>query len=163
MINVAGVIHNDLVNGPNLRTVLFVQGCNHHCNGCHNQHTWPIGTGEDFTEEELVEELTKNPLDKGITISGGEPILQWEALYPVIKQIKEKNYHLMLYTGYTTIWLNNKIKEDDLFLDFLSMFDMIVTEPYIESKRVPYLHKRWYGSYNQKICKIDNDKLVEIN
>jgi anaerobic ribonucleoside-triphosphate reductase activating protein len=163
MINVAGVLHNDLANGPNLRTVLFVQGCKHHCKGCHNQHTWPIGTGSDFTADELVAELTKNPMDKGITISGGEPILQWEELLPVIHQLKDKNYHLMLYTGYTRIWLHNKMVEDDLFLDFLSLFDMIVTEPYIDSLRITEKQPGiWYGSTNQKICRVDNNQLVII-
>jgi anaerobic ribonucleoside-triphosphate reductase activating protein len=162
MINVAGVLHNDLVNGPNLRTVLFVQGCNHHCKGCHNQHTWPIGTGTDFTADELVTELTKNPMDKGVTISGGEPLLQWEELLPVVQQLKDKQYHLMLYTGYTASWINNKISTDGKLLSFLALFDMIITEPYIESKRIMYKPNCWYGSSNQKVCKIDTDKLIEI-
>lgn len=163
MINIAGIYYNDLANGPNLRTVLFVQGCKHHCEGCHNPHTWSIGTGKDFTAEELVKELTKNPIDKGITISGGEPLLQWEELYPVILALKDKQYHLMLYTGYTRTWLNNKIITDDLFLDFLSLFDMIVTGPYIEQQKVRYEEHLPYGSYNQGICKIDNGKLIKIN
>lgn len=163
MINIAGIYYNDLANGPNLRTVLFVQGCKHHCEGCHNPHTWSIGTGKDFTAEELVKELTKNPIDKGITISGGEPLLQWEELYPVILALKDKQYHLMLYTGYTRTWLNNKISNDDLFLDFLSLFDMIVTGPYIKQQKVRYEDHLTYGSYNQEICKIDNGKLIKIN
>ena len=118
MINVAGIYHNDLANGPNLRTVLFVQGCPHHCKGCHNKHTWEFGAGDDLTSDHLVKLLTENPLDKGITISGGEPICQWENLYSVIQQLKDKKYHLMLYTGYTRTWLNNKIKTDDLFFRF---------------------------------------------
>lgn len=163
MINVAGIYHNDLANGPNLRTVLFVQGCPHHCKGCHNQHTWEFGAGDDLTSDHLVKLLTENPLDKGITISGGEPICQWEELYPVIQQLKDKNYHLMLYTGYTRTWLNNKIKTDDLFLDFLSLFDMVVTGPYIKQQKVKYEEHLIYGSYNQEICKIDNSKLIKIN
>ena len=98
MINVAGIYHNDLANGPNLRTVLFVQGCPHHCKGCHNRHTWEFSAGDDLTSDHLVKLLTENPLDKGITISGGEPICQWENLYPVIQQLKDKNYCL-LYTS----------------------------------------------------------------
>lgn len=163
MINIAGIYYNDLANGPNLRTVLFVQGCKHHCEGCHNPHTWSIGTGKDFTAEELVKELTKNPIDKGITISGGEPLLQWEELYPVILALKDKQYHLMLYTGYTRTWLNDKLKTDDLFLNFLSLFDMIVTGPYIKQQKVRYEKHLPYGSYNQEICTIDDGKLVKIN
>ena len=162
MINVASILHNDIINGPNVRCVLFVQGCPHHCKGCHNQHTWDIGTGKDFTADELVTELTKNPMDKGITISGGEPLLQWEELLPVVQQLKDKKYHLMLYTGYGTSWLNNKIKTDDKLLSFLALFDMVVTEPYIASKRVTPDDHRWYGSYNQKICKIVDNQLTEI-
>lgn len=163
MITIASILYNDLANGPNLRTVLFVQGCPHHCKGCHNQHTWSFTDGVSYTADELYKELTCNPLDKGITISGGEPICQWEELYPVIQRLKNKNYHLMLYTGYTRTWLNNKIITDDLFLDFLSLFDMIVTGPYIEQQKVRYEEHLIYGSYNQEICKINNDKLVKIN
>lgn len=163
MITIASILYNDLANGPNLRTVLFVQGCPHHCKGCHNQHTWSFTDGVLYTADELYKELTCNPLDKGITISGGEPICQWEELYPVIQQLRNKNYHLMLYTGYTRTWLNNKISNDDLFLDFLSLFDMIVTGPYIEQQKVRYEEHLIYGSYNQEICKIDNGKLIKIN
>lgn len=163
MITIASILYNDLANGPNLRTVLFVQGCPHHCKGCHNQHTWSFTDGVLYTADELYKELTCNPLDKGITISGGEPICQWEELYPVIQQLRNKNYHLMLYTGYTRTWLNNKIITDDLFLDFLSLFDMIVTGPYIEQQKVRYEEHLIYGSYNQEICKIDNGKLIKIN
>lgn len=163
MITIASILYNDLANGPNLRTVLFVQGCPHHCKGCHNQHTWSFTDGVLYTADELYKELTCNPLDKGITISGGEPICQWEELHPVIQQLRNKNYHLMLYTGYTRTWLNNKIKTDDLFLDFLSLFDMIVTGPYIEQQKVRYEEHLIYGSYNQEICKIDNGKLIKIN
>ena len=162
MINVASILHNDLVNGPGLRTVLFVQGCNHHCKGCHNPHTWAIGKGKDFNYTELIEELTKNPIDKGITISGGEPLLQWEELYPVILALKDKQYHLMLYTGYTTHWLSQEISSNSKLLSFLTFFDMIITEPYIEAKRVKYEEHRLYGSYNQKICKIVDNQLIEI-
>jgi len=163
MISVASICYNDLANGPNLRTVLFVQGCPHHCKGCHNQHTWPIGHeyGKDFTADDLVRELTKNPLDRGITISGGEPLLQWQELFPVVQQLKDKKYHLMLYTGYTASWIKNKIHTDKKLLSFLSLFDMVITEPYIESKRVVDT-LCWYGSSNQKICKIDNDQFIEI-
>lgn len=163
MITIASILYNDLANGPNLRTVLFVQGCPHHCKGCHNQHTWSFTDGVLYTADELYKELTCNPLDKGITISGGEPICQWEELYPVIQQLRNKNYHLMLYTGYTRTWLNNKIITDDLFLDFLSLFDMIVTGPYIEQQKVRYEEHLIYGSYDQEICKIDNGKLIKIN
>jgi len=162
MINVAGIYHNDLVNGPGLRTVLFLQGCPHHCKGCHNRHTWDVGVGKDFRLSELYKELTKNPMDKGITISGGEPLMQWEMLFPVVRKLKNNGYDLILYTGYKTTWINNKIKTDSKLLSFLSLFDMVITEPYIEAERVSPDDYRWYGSYNQKVCKIDNNQLVEI-
>ena len=163
MINIASILYNDLANGPNLRTVLFVQGCPHHCKGCHNQHTWSFTDGVSYTADELYKELTCNPLDKGITISGGEPICQWEELHSVIQQLKDRNYHLMLYTGYTRTWLNDKLKTDDLFLGFLSLFDMIVTGPYIEPQKVRYEDHLIYGSYNQEVCVIYDGKLIKID
>ena len=94
MINVAGIIHEDGANGPGLRCTIFVQGCDHKCKGCHSAHTWKFGAGTDMSVDELVDECNKNPLETGITLSGGDPVYQYEPLTTVLERVdpnKHKN------------------------------------------------------------------------
>lgn len=164
LLRVAGIYHNDIANGPNLRTVLYVQGCPHHCKGCHNQHTWKFNSKDavNMTKEQVIDELTCNPMDRGITISGGEPICQWRTLLPIVRELYLRKYDLMLYTGYTQDELNKYIKsKQPEFLEFLTYFSIIVTEPFILEKRITD-RSYFRGSSNQKFCKIHKGTLVEI-
>lgn len=66
----------DMLNGDGIRCVLFVSGCSHHCDGCHNPETWNPRSGIPFDESaegEIREELRKDYVD-GITLSGGDPL-----------------------------------------------------------------------------------------
>ena len=56
MSNYAGIIYDDIANGTGVGAVFFVQGCPHHCPGCHNQHTWDFNGGEKLSTETI-----KNP------------------------------------------------------------------------------------------------------
>lgn len=76
MIRICGVVRESIVDGPGLRFVLFTQGCPHHCPGCHNPESHALDGGYEVTAEKVMEEFKKNPLLKGITLSGGDPILQ---------------------------------------------------------------------------------------
>ena len=95
MINIASIIHNDGINGPGLRCTVFVQGCKRKCVGCHSQHTWEFGTGVDYSADDLIDECRKNPLDMGITFTGGDPIYQYKELLPVVNKLRQK-YNLWL-------------------------------------------------------------------
>jgi len=79
-IDVAGMDEDSITNGPGLRFVLFVQGCPHHCIGCHNPQTHRFHAGRLFTVEELFRQIRSNPLQTGVTFSGGEPFCQPEPL-----------------------------------------------------------------------------------
>ena len=98
-MKVAGIIKNSVVNGIGIRDVLFVQGCNHYCKGCHNPETWDMDGGTEYSLKELVEVFKDSPND--ITISGGEPLLQFEDVFLFMKYMK-KNYgkRFWLYTGF---------------------------------------------------------------
>ena len=77
MINVAGIYHNDLVNGPGLRTVLFLQGCPHHCKGCHNSNDWDFSGGFELPSnylDILDSAITANGLQRNFSVLGGEPL-----------------------------------------------------------------------------------------
>lgn len=91
-----------LVDGPGVRFVAFLQGCNMRCQYCHNPETWGKSTGDIFTAKELFDrayryrQYWKN--NGGITISGGEPLLQIDFVTEVFRLAKEKNIHTTLDT-----------------------------------------------------------------
>ena len=149
MINVAGIIHEDGANGPGLRCTIFVQGCDHKCKGCHSAHTWKFGAGTDMSVDELVDECNKNPLETGITLSGGDPVYQYEPLTTVLERI-DPDKHKMLYTGFTKEELELFIYTKERFGRFIEQFDLIVTDPFILEQRD--LNLLYRGSKNQRLC-----------
>lgn len=92
-----------LVDGPGIRTVVFLSGCKLRCKFCHNPEMWVIGK-DNFTKQELVEKILRNkPYFKrnngGVTFSGGEPLLQIEFLLEVCSTLKKEGIHIALDTS----------------------------------------------------------------
>ena len=109
-----------LVDGPGIRTVVFLNSCLLRCKYCHNPETWKMGN-KNMTVEELVEKVLRNkPYFKnngGITFSGGEPLLQNEFLLECCKRLKEENIHIAIDTaGYTPNNVDEILKYVDLVL-----------------------------------------------
>ena len=150
MINIAGIIHNDLANGPGIRCTVFVQGCKHGCKGCHNPETWKVGAGKDMTADDIFTEITSNKLDTEVTISGGEPVDQYKELLPLIEKLQTAKYGLMLYTGYTLEELESFTQLSPEFIRFITAFKCIVCDPFILAERDTTLKFR--GSRNQRIA-----------
>jgi anaerobic ribonucleoside-triphosphate reductase activating protein len=82
-IRVSGIVPESIVDGPGIRFVLFVQGCEMNCPGCHNPATHDKNGGFDMSVDELMAQIAANPLIDGVTFSGGEPFLQAEKLTPL--------------------------------------------------------------------------------
>lgn len=83
------------VDGPGIRYVVFMQGCNLRCKFCHNPDTWNITQGIEMDSDELVSQILKGkPYMKksngGVTFSGGEPLLQIDFLIDVCKKLKKR-------------------------------------------------------------------------
>lgn len=92
-----------LVDGPGIRTVVFLTGCKLRCKYCHNPEMWTLGK-MNFTPEELVAKLIRNkPYWKrnhgGVTFSGGEPLLQSKFLIETCKLLKQEQVHIALDTA----------------------------------------------------------------
>ena len=100
-IRLAGVVPESIVDGPGYRLAVFVQGCPHACPGCHNPKTHDFAGGYDGDTDEIVAGLGRNPLVRGVTLTGGEPMLQAEALCEIAAAAKEKNMNVWCSTGYT--------------------------------------------------------------
>ena len=100
-LRIAGTVNDSIVDGPGIRFSIFVQGCPHNCEGCHNPQTHDFNGGAIFTTEELLDKVKGNPLLDGVTFSGGEPFCQAEALAKLGKDIKALGLNIITYTGYT--------------------------------------------------------------
>lgn len=150
-MNYAGLVDCSICDGEGFRVVLFVQGCEHNCKGCHNPETHNRLGGKVFSNEvvDKIFTLLKRPYIKGITFSGGDPMAVYnrDTVITLAKQIKEElpDKDIWLYTGYTLIDL---LKQD---VD-LSPFDVIVDGKFIMGLADKTLAFR--GSSNQKIHKI---------
>jgi anaerobic ribonucleoside-triphosphate reductase activating protein len=90
--------NRSLVDGPGVRTVVFFQGCDLRCKGCQNQSTWEIKNGTEMTTDDLVSILKKEVTNKKVTFSGGEPLMQVDALVDVVKKLK--GFDIAVYTGH---------------------------------------------------------------
>ena len=90
--------NRSLVDGPGVRTVVFFQGCDLHCKGCQNPSTWEMKNGTEMTTDELVRVLKKEVVNKKVTFSGGEPLMQVDALIDVVKKLKD--FDIAVYTGH---------------------------------------------------------------
>ena len=76
VIRVAGIVSESVVDGPGIRFVIFTQGCEHSCKGCHNPDAQDLKGGEFVNAMNLIEQIKNNSLLDGVTFSGGEPFLQ---------------------------------------------------------------------------------------
>ena len=118
-MEIVGKIHSleslGTVDGPGLRFVVFVQGCPLKCKYCHNRDTWELNGGTDYTIEKLLNKIlrVKSFIDfsnGGVTISGGEPLLQAEFVTELFKKLQDLGIHTALDTA-GSLPITSKIKE----------------------------------------------------
>lgn len=103
---VIGKIHSyesfGAVDGPGVRFVVFLQGCPLRCIYCHNPDTWPPQDGQEATVEEVVEKiLPYKPFLRrgGVTLTGGEPLMQSEFVYELICALHAHDLHVAIDTA----------------------------------------------------------------
>jgi len=96
------IYHRSTVDGPGRRSVVQVAGCSIRCAGCYVPETHERTNGKLISVSDIVEEVDKkSPEHDGVSILGGEPFDQPEGLQILVEKLKEKNYHLVIYSGYT--------------------------------------------------------------
>lgn len=138
------------VDGPGIRYVVFVQGCPMRCQYCHNPDTWPVGKGELRETDDILKDYESYEpylTDGGITVTGGEPMLQTEFVTELFRKAKEKNIHTCLDTSGVTFNRSNaeyfeKVKELMKYTD-LVMLDI----KHIDDGE----HKKLTGHSNENI------------
>ena len=156
-LRLAGVIRESIVDGPGIRMTVFTQGCPHHCKGCHNEQTWDFEGGYDSSTERILEEAQKDPLLKGLTLSGGEPFAQAEALSVLAKEAKALGYDIFCCTGYTFEKLVSEFETHPEYKNLLENCDWLVDGPFVLEKRSLMLKFR--GSTNQRILDVKKSLL----
>lgn len=149
-LRLAGILPNSIVDGPGLRMVVFVQGCKHNCPGCHNPQTHPLDGGFEMSVDELVDKMEQNRLIEGVTLSGGEPMLQANALTSFARQAKVYGLSVWCYTGYTFEQLLQENDPDRMAL--LSHVDVLVDGPFVLARKT--LTTPFVGSSNQRILDV---------
>ena len=149
-IRIAGIVPESYVDGEGIRFTIFMQGCLRNCNGCHNPETHALDGGKILDTSEIIAEIKKNPLLTGITLSGGEPLLQIAPALELAKTAKNLGLDVWLYTGY-------KFEEIPTDADELLKFvDVVVDGEYIEELR--NLELEFRGSENQRIIYLKEAK-----
>ena len=157
----SGIIYNDITAAPGLCLSFFVQGCPHHCPGCHNPETWDFDKGLEFTPEvldKIIHGLHAQGIDRSFCLMGGEPLCDENLIlsYLIVSAVKEKSQNTPIYiwTGYTLEYLKNHHNPKVEMI--LNLTDYLIDGPYIESERDLTLNMR--GSRNQRI--IDLSKKI---
>ncbi len=128
-------------DGPGIRNVVFFQGCNRHCPGCHNAGTWDPKGGYEISVADLVEQIEKQTPKKHITISGGEPLLQKKGLLTLVRLLRQKGFDIAVYTGHSLkevpaqlLKLLNSIKVGDFRIN-----DRTTVKPYVGSTNQEFI------------------------
>lgn len=139
--------NRSLVDGPGVRTVVFFQGCDLHCPGCQNPSTWDITKGTEVEVAKLAALLKKESINRKITISGGEPLMQKEALIELCEMLSD--FDIAVYTGHPM---------EDVPKELLEKIKYIKTGPFIKELKTTV--KPFVGSENQEFRRVDHNAKV---
>ncbi len=143
-LNIHSIVRESAANGPGNRTVIWVQGCSLGCEGCFNPDTHPFHLGTQVNPLELADQICSlENFIEGITITGGEPLFQVEALeYLLISVRNHSRLSVILLTGFE--WEEiNQTKGARL----LPYIDVLISGRYDKNQRVAH---RFIGSANKK-------------
>lgn len=151
-LRIAGVVKESIVDGPGIRFTVFTQGCNHHCPGCHNPQTHDFDGGNVVSIDSLLEQIKKNPLLDGITLSGGEPFEQAEACGELARRAHAMKLNVMTYSGYTFEEIVEGSTYRPGWKELLQETDILVDGPFMLERRNILL--RFRGSENQRLIDV---------
>jgi len=115
--NIHSIESMGTVDGPGIRFVVFMQGCPMRCKYCHNPDTWSLDENQGMTVDSIYKQFdSKKEFYKtgGITVTGGEPLLQIDFIIELFKKFKENNIHTCIDTSGITFTPETKSKFDEL-------------------------------------------------
>lgn len=150
-VRVFGTANDSIVDGPGIRFTIFTQGCVHDCEGCHNPESHDPTGGEEIEVDAIWKKIAANPLLDGITLSGGEPLLQPEPLLQLADRAHQAGLNVWTYTGY----LYEDVLEGvagEKAKELLLASDVVVDGPFEQDKMS--LDLKFRGSSNQRIITV---------
>ncbi len=157
MSEIKGYVHSletfGAADGPGVRYLIFLNGCKMRCAFCHNPDTWKEGQGDQYTADELLKKALRYKTywrkDGGITVSGGEPLLQIDFVLDLFKKAKEKGINTCLDTA------GQPFTHDEPFYskwkELMSVTDTVM----LDIKNIdPAMHKELTGVDNANILQM---------
>ena len=153
LLRIAGIMKEAIVDGPGIRFAIFCQGCPHDCEGCHNPSTHSFQDGEIVKISNILKYIDENPLIQGVTFSGGEPLCQVKPFLSLAKEVKKRNLHLLIYTGYTIEELEIRMKKEHELEELLRTADHLIEGRFVQKLR--NLSLLYRGSSNQRIIDLN--------
>ena len=154
-MRILDIIEGTTVDGPGLRTSIYVAGCKHQGEGCHNPQSWDFGAGREMTDDEIMEVIRRNRFN--VTFSGGDPLYQVDAFTELARRIKEEtDKTIWCWTGFTL----EEVQADPHMAQILPYLDVLVDGPFILEQRDTDLLFR--GSPNQRIIYLHGEPEEDI-
>jgi len=135
-------VRGSVANGPGVRATVFMQGCDKKCPGCHNPETWSADGGERMKISDVVNRLKTSPFRR-VTISGGEPLRQPEALTELLRELKSAGFETALYTGRQKSEVPCNVRK---YLNYLKTGEFVMAK---KTSVKPYV-----GSTNQEFDRV---------
>lgn len=148
---------DSIVDGEGIRSVIWFQGCSHDCPGCHNPETHDFKGGVEVSLDNVKKQIDELEFQEGVTFSGGDPMMQIEALEELAKYVKEKGMDVWCYTGYTYEQVLDLAKQNIHYMNALKYIDALVDGRFVMDLKSFDVEFR--GSSNQRI--IDVAKSLE--
>lgn len=144
------------VDGPGVRSVIFMQGCPLRCVCCHNPDTWDFAGGEVQNVEYLVDRVLRYKAyygkDGGVTVSGGEPLMQTDFLIELFRELKHRNVHTALDTS--GVVLDERVKELLEYTDLVLLdFKYTNSDDYLKYTRMEMIRVQEFLNYLEEIKK----------
>ena len=153
-MKIYGLVQDSIVDGPGFRFTCFVQGCPHHCPGCHNPESHDMNGGTEMSADEVIRQMRSNPLTDGLTLSGGEPFAQAEACLAIAQAAHTSGLNVWGYSGWTFEHLTQEGSEAQKAL--LAELDVLVDGPFVLAERSLTLN--WRGSRNQRVIDVKKSR-----
>jgi len=146
-MRVLKIVEGTSVDGPGLRTSIYLSGCDHHCPGCHNPQSWDPMGGTEYTDDELLRIVAEN--EAPVTFSGGDPLREPHEVARLAQRIKQElGYNLWCFTGFT--WEEILASPDRLAA--ARLMDVVVEGRFVQALRDTSLLFR--GSSNQRLIDV---------
>jgi len=163
-MNIISTIPETFADGPGIRYAIYVSGCKHYCKGCHNPQSWDFnqGTPIETALPIIIDEIKKNPMLTGVTITGGDPMFSLEGLSILLKSIKENfpEKDIWIFTGFTIEELVEMYNKGDVLIkECLELTDTLVDGKFVMDLKEDVTFR---GSSNQRFISSPSSYLPHI-